>query len=453
MGKRRTDQKAMAKTIADQDLDHTLPALVHENAGRIEELKRALASLLALCAFLLLMLSLRPFNASSVIVLEPVHGDLLNQVGFAIAGLVVALALTTLISTRLLGLFASPAWIGIALVLCISIVVAPDPGGAARSVILTLVGMLIAASFVLLPPSERAFQYICATAILLLLAINYLGVFLRPDLAIHGAEGREAQHAGLWRGHFAHKNLAGPVMSAYVMFGIYLWRSKFRFTGALIAILAFFFLLQTGSKTTTALLPIAILIVTAGRLLALPALTLVLYVVTLLGIGLLTIGTLYSPTLADVTAMILDDPTFTGRVTLWGFGIENIAQHLWFGTGYDSFWGTPTVTGLEFPYEAAWDFRGIIHGHNNYIDMLLTMGVIGAGVVFWALIVMPCIHYVRSERFPSNRNLADLFMMILVFMTLLSFLETFFLRRIDPMWLLMVIAIVGLQLTARFRVT
>jgi O-antigen ligase len=40
-------------------------------------------------------------------------------------------------------------------------------------------------------------------------------------------------------------------------------------------------------------------------------------------------------------------------------------------------------------------------------------------------------------------------MMVLVFLTMLSFLETFFLRRVDPIWLLMVMAVMQLQVLAR----
>ena len=365
--------------------------------------------------------------------------------------MIAVLSMATLVNHRLLKIFLSPAWIGIAAVLVVSVVVAPDPDVVLRSVVLTVICMLIASSVVLLPPDEQSFQRVSAAAILTILAISYSGILLFPDLSIHGSGGSEGQHAGLWRGHFAHKNLAGPVMSVFAMFGIYLWRSGLRGLGAAIAILSLIFVIQTGSKTTNGLLPISILIVLAGRLFILPVLTVTLYGVVVAAVALLTIGTLYSPVLAEITASILSDPSFTGRVTLWEYGIENIPDKLWFGTGYDSFWGTPVVTNIEHPYEWDWDFRDIVHGHNNFVDMALTTGIIGFAVLFWALFLAPALNYVRSYRFAANHNLADLFMMILVFLTLLSFLETFFLRRMDPIWLTMVMAIVGLQLTSRYR--
>ncbi|MEX3008036.1 O-antigen ligase family protein [Hoeflea sp. TYP-13] len=425
----------------------------HAASGTVstEKLQRTAANLLAFCALCLLMLSLRPFNSVSLIDLEPQQGDSLNQIGFLIAGTIAVGALLTLVNHRLLRIFVSPAWIGIVVVMAISIAVAPEPASATRSVILTLIGMLVASCIVLLPPDEQSFQRVCAAAILTVLAISYMGVVLAPGLSVHGEGGAEAQHAGLWRGHFSHKNIAGPVMSVFAMFGIYLWRSKYRAIGALIMLLAFVFVIQTGSKTTNGLLPISIVIVIAGRLFGLPMLTIALYAIAVIALTMLTIGTIYSPVLADLTGTLLSDPSFTGRVTLWEYGISNIPKNLWFGTGFDSFWGTPTVTDIEKPFEWAWDFRGIVHGHNNFIDIALTTGLFGFIVLCWALFIAPAINYVKSNRIASNRNLADLFMMILIFLTLLSFLETFFLRRIDPIWLTMVIAIVGLQLTSRYK--
>lgn len=421
-------------------------------ADRRVKAARLTASALAFLAFSLLMISLRPFEAGSLFQQpETAGGDRLNQIGFLIAGIVAVISMATLVNRKLLSVFLSPAWLAIGVVMAFSIVVAPDPASATRSVILTLIGMILAASVVLLPPDERSFQRVSAAAILTAMAVSYVGIALLPGYSVHGGTGDEAQHAGLWRGHFSHKNIAGPVMSVFVMFGIYLWRSKQQALGAIVTILALFFVVQTGSKTTNGFLPIAVFIVLAGRVIGLPLLTVGLYAVVVAMIAGLTLGSVYSEGWASMTRAILSDPSFTGRTTLWQYGMENIGVRPWFGTGFDSFWGTPTVEQIERPFERDWDFRGIVHGHNNFVDMALTMGLVGFFVLLWALFVAPAVNYVKSCRDKTNANLADLFMMILVFMTMLSFLETFFLRRVDPIWLLMFMAITGLQLTARFR--
>ena len=43
-----------------------------------------------------------------------------------------------------------------------------------------------------------------------------------------------------------------------------------------------------------------------------------------------------------------------------------------------------------------------------------------------------------------------MFFMIIVFTSLLSFLETFFLARNDPIWLMHIFAVFGLHVLARF---
>ncbi|MGL4406207.1 MAG: O-antigen ligase family protein, partial [Notoacmeibacter sp.] len=119
-----------------------------------------------------------------------------------------------------------------------------------------------------------------------------------------------------------------------------------------------------------------------------------------------------------------------------------------FGYGLESLWGKPVLMEMERPYDADWDFRGIVHGHSGYLDAMLDLGIIGALVVFWVVIIQPVIDYIRTRRLKANILAADFFMMIIVFTTLNAFMETFFFRRGDPVWMLMVLAVAGLRLTA-----
>lgn len=411
--------------------------------------KRLAACTLAFLAFCLLMISLQPFDFTNPFESEDSEGDRLNQIGYLIAGCITILGLITLVNRRLLSIFTTPGWAGMVFVLVMSMVVARDPFDASRAIALTMIGMVIAASIVLLPPDEKAFQRVTAAAILTVIALSYFGIVFLPTIAIHGDD---MLHVGRWRGHFAHKNIASPIMSVFVMFAIYFWRARMPVIGSVIFVLALAFVVQAGAKSTNGLLPVAILVVLAGRIFGLPWLTIGLYALAVALVGALTVGTLYSEALARITASILSDPSFTGRLTLWEYGLENIAGKFWLGNGFDSFWGTSVVRDTETPFERAWDFRGISNGHNNFIDMILVGGVIGASILFWAVFVAPSVNYLKSNRVPANRNLADLFMMIIVFMTLLSFLETFLIGRIDPIWLTLIIAVTGLQLTSRYKI-
>jgi len=303
-----------------------------------------------------------------------------------------------------------------------------------------------------LPRGEKDFRLALTLGALAVLALSYGGLVLLRDYSTHGFDAYEPQHSGLWRGHFAHKNIAGPAMSVITIFGIYIFRSGDRFWGAVITALGFLFVINTGSKTTTGFLPVAILIVLSAAVLGRSWMAIVLHLAVFACAVVLTLGSVDNPPVSLIVGDLLGDATYTGRTTLWRFGMESIPEKLWLGFGYDNFWGTINVLGLDRPLEAEWDFRRIVHGHNNYIDIVLNMGVLGGGVVIWVLFIAPLFNYARARRRPGNRALADMFMMIIVFLTLLSLLETFYLRRVDPIWTMHALAVLGLHLLARFDI-
>ena len=90
------------------------------------------------------------------------------------------------------------------------------------------------------------------------LMFSYFGIFTYPLEAVHQYGGDESQHGGLWRGVYDHKNVASAVMAIFAMIGIFVWRTGYRMLGLAIATMAMVFLLNSGSKTSVALLPVAI---------------------------------------------------------------------------------------------------------------------------------------------------------------------------------------------------
>jgi O-antigen ligase len=69
-------------------------------------------------------------------------------------------------------------------------------------------------------------------------------------------------------------------------------------------------------------------------------------------------------------------------------------------------------------------------------------------MVFFVLLVQPVRDFLNCKRLRANIVAADFFMMILLFTALNAFMETFFFRRGDPVWMLMVFALAGLRLVA-----
>jgi len=394
---------------------------------------------------------LRPFAAASLV--NDTGGDggsLINQVGFVAAGLVFAIAMMCLSSRKVLGSLLTPGFLMLGVILAYSIARAPDPESTMRGVILTVIGMFIAFSTIVLPRSEKDFQLALIAGAGAALAMSYGGLILVPDLAIHGYDAYEPQHAGLWRGHFSHKNVAGPVMCVIAIFGFYLMRSGHRLVGLIIFLAGALFVLKTGSKTTSGFFPLSIMIVLIAGLFGRGGAAVWAFVLVICGIATITLGSLYSPGIAHFIGELLGDETYTGRSTLWEFSLSKIPEKQWLGFGLYNFWSTDTVFLLDKPFESAWDYRFIVHGHNNYLDILLNLGFIGGSILIWLLYICPMINYTRARKLPGNRKIADMFFMIIVFAGLLSFLETFFFARADSIWLMHVFAVFGLHLAARF---
>ncbi|MEM5473297.1 O-antigen ligase [Hoeflea sp. AS60] len=416
-------------------------------------LLRLSAIVLSALGMALMLISLQPFASASLV--NDTGGDggsLVNQVGFVAAGLVFAVAMMCLASRKVLGSLLTPSFLMLGVVLAYSVSRAPDPESTIRGLILTLIGMFIAFSTIVLPRSEKDFQLALLAGAAAALALSYGGLILVPDLAMHGYDAYEPQHAGLWRGHFSHKNVAGPVMCVIAIFGFYLMRTGHRFVGLVIFLAGALFVLKTGSKTTSGFFPLSIMIVLMAGLFGRSGAAALAFMLAVCSVGIITLGSLYSSGISRLIGNLLGDETYTGRTTLWEFSLSKIPEKPWLGFGLYNFWSTDNVFLLDKPFESAWDYRFIVHGHNNYLDILLNLGIIGGAVLFWVLFIGPTINYMKARKLPGNRKIADMFFMIIVFAGLLSFLETFFLARNDSLWMMHIFAVFGLHLAARFSI-
>ncbi|MEL6751834.1 MAG: O-antigen ligase family protein, partial [Pseudomonadota bacterium] len=95
-----------------------------------------------------------------------------------------------------------------------------------------------------------------------------------------------------------------------------------------------------------------------------------------------------------------------------------------------------------------WDVRGIVHGHNSWLDLAVGFGLPGALVLSMFIVVLPLRDYLAIPRVGMPKRLATLFISLWVLTALGASLESFFFRRADPVWFLMLIAIMGLRITA-----
>lgn len=418
-----------------------------------EQTTAQIATAVATALFIVVIVSFRPFSPGGAGGEAPATGgDIVNQLGFGSLGALSLFALLTLGNPRQIAALISPWWLLLLGFFGMSILHAADPSSALRTASFTLIGMITMAAILVLPRDTEALSRVLAVGALVVLVLCYLGLVVFPTEAIHTADSLEPEHAGFWRGVFSHKNIAGPVMACLSFIGIYLFRRSWTISGLAIFALAMLFMANTGSKTTAGLVPMSILFVALPGMIGMRLLTPLLFFGAVLATAFATLGIVFIEPLKHLAAELAPGLTYTGRTALWEFSGEMIARQPWWGYGYESFWGTPFLSEQDQPFDRDWDIRGIVHGHNGYLDIAVVMGLPALAVACWTFLIEPLRDYMKIPLRKESVWLGDLFMMIALFTALNAFLESFFFRRADPVWMFFVFAMFGLRLVARIPV-
>ncbi|MEL6202686.1 MAG: O-antigen ligase [Pseudomonadota bacterium] len=418
---------------------------------RLAHFASAWRAVLITIGLVVLWLSFEPFSGGQE---YESGGSLINQLGYTgLTGLTLLTLLTCSHPAFLFRLLSTPWLLLFTWVLIAGIVISPEGDDAARGAVFSVIVAIMAACLVACAPSERALVRALTIASGLLLFLSYAGLFGLPNASIHTAAEAEPQHSGLWRGVFVHKNVAGPVMASLLFVGLYVMRRGQAIFGFIIALGAFVFVYKTGSKTSLALAPLVILAILAPGVLGLRSIVPLIAIAAIVSAHALTIGTVYFDDLDAIVRLISPDTTFTGRTEIWAFAKDYLWEYPITGFGFGGFWGTPFVLGAEQPFDRVWDPRGIVHGHNGFLDALLLFGLPGLLLLIWVTTVAPAIQYARAPRMPANNALNDLLLMIVLFAVLNASLESFFFNRADPVWLTLVFALFGLRMSSRFSIT
>lgn len=417
-------------------------------------LARALSSshvptIIAAILLTVIFISFRPFQPGGAVLGPDASGDVVNQLGFSMVGGLAVFSILTYVNPRVISVFFSGWWLLMMGFVAFSIAHAVNPSSASRAGLFTLIGLVTVVAILSLPRDAEAFSAMLMVAGSIVVSVSYIGLVLLPSVSMHNASEVESEFAGLWRGVFAHKNIAGPVMAGFSFAGIYLYRRGWKRRGFLLFAAALFFLANTGSKTTAGLVPVALLLVMIPGLLGMRMLTVALVTATLIGTGLATLGMVFLPDVKAVMLHYFPELTYTGRTYIWEFAGEMIARRPWSGYGFESFWGPISVGTTDHPFDRGWDVRRSVHGHNGYIDIALTMGLPALAVAIITFLIQPMRDYLRIPLLRENVLLGDFFMMTFMFTALNAFLESFFFRRVDPVWLFFLISVLGLRMVAR----
>ncbi len=343
-----------------------------------------------------------------------------------------------------------PAMI-LALSWCVlSIATSWEPSLSARRFMFALVTIGIAGMMLLVPKNARHFASLMAAVALVLLVVSYLGVALRPSLAIHQASDIiEPELAGDWRGVFSHKNGASAAMVIFVFTGLMLRSLGSRPVGILLIALALPFLWFTHSRTAIAELPLVLLISSLGAAVRNPVVGIALTLSIILGLNVLAIGSIYSPSLYAVVETLRLDPTFSGRTDIWKFVVSRIADHPLTGFGFSTFWNTDKVVyGMS---QIGW-VSSAGTAHNGYLDLALTIGIPGSVLMTFWLVVAPLLDFYRVPHVPASEPLKMFFFRVLLFAAFESCFESSFVQ-VGAFLLFLVAAGFGLRLMSKLRLS
>ena len=399
--------------------------------------------------FAIVFISFRPF-ASQVAATpgQASGGDIVNQIGFGLMGLICIFLLLKHVPANARSALITPSWFLVGIVLLISVLSADNPSGAMRAMAFSVIVVLAAATALAVPRNMAEMVSALSWSSIAALLMCYIAVIFVPEQGVHSGGGFEAQHAGLWRGVYAHKNVASYVMGGFAIIGLFVARNGKLKLGLAIFVFSILFVLQAGSKTVLGVLPAALATAALARWVTWGFLRAIIVFIPVVALMAATLGAvMFLPILEELRTYI-PGLSYTGRTDLWIFGLEFLQKSPWFGYGFESFWNTPRVVNMEQPIELSWDVRGIVHGHNSWLDATISFGMPGGIFICFALTILAVRDYLRIPQTGNAARLASLFITLWIFTALGANLESFFFRRSDPVWFCMLIAVIGLRLTA-----
>ncbi|AMJ62339.1 O-antigen ligase family protein [Bosea sp. PAMC 26642] len=410
-----------------------------------------LRSVVVVASLLLVWVSLAPFKGSYEVEAEN-SSNVINQIGFTLMA-VLGIACAVKSGGRAAKAYLRPSWLLLLVWMTIGVLQSANPDVSMRAFRFTLVVLTIAGTAILLPQGQRHFAALMGIAASIVLFICYAGLVVYPDIAIHsGGDVLEPEHAGAWRGLFDHKNVAGAMMVIMMLIGIFVTTAySFRF-GLVITLLAATFLFFTGSKTSMGLGPFVVLVGLACAHIR------GLWLKALIALGPLavlltaTVGSVLFKPVDEIVQSVSPGQTFTGRTEIWSFALDRLWLRPIFGYGFEGFWQSDFVRYAEIGEKETGIAQGMVHGHNGYVDLVIGLGIPGLAIAVLVLILLPLRDHHRVIRTVENKAMAELFFRIWLFAIYSACLESFFFRRADPVWFALLLSVIGLRLTASYKV-
>ena len=313
----------------------------------------------------------------------------------------------------------------------ISALWAGEPGVAFRRAGLAVVLVLSVMLSVETVGTERSltlWRYVLAAVLI----VNILSIPFIPQ-AVHLPGETDPQLVGNWRGLYGHKNIAGSVGAMTAIVFLFTPRGSaglfHKLLDAAIAAVAIGFTVMTRSKSSLGLLAIALVMGAVYR--AAWKRDLDRTIVAIMGVLLAIAAVVFF--VADQAAIvrIFEDPSeFTGRTEIWRAEIAYIFDHPIFGAGFGTFSDTGGVSLLHNYVSTGWVGEAS-HGHNGYLQLLVTVGAVGFLLAFASLIAAPALSFWESG---GNVEMRALLFALFVFLVLHNLMETDFLEGDGVTW-------------------
>ncbi len=249
---------------------------------------------------------------------------------------------------------------------------------------------------------------------------------------------------GAWRGLYTHKNIAGSMgaMTAIVFLMSPRMSPSFyrKFLDIGIAVAAVAFTVMTRSKSSLGLLAIALALGLVYRLAWKKDLDRTIAVVA--AVMFVVVAGVFVIADQNMIVRLLEDPAeFTGRTEIWQAEAAYIRDHPVFGAGFGTFADTGGLSPLHNYIGNSW-VGAVSHGHNGYLQLLVTIGGIGFLLAFASLIVVPLLAFWRRS---GDLKMKAMLFALFVFLALHNLMETDFLEGDGVTWVmfLLMLAMLG----------
>ncbi|HEY8007627.1 MAG TPA: O-antigen ligase family protein [Methylocella sp.] len=322
----------------------------------------------------------------------------------------------------------------------VSCVWAIDPSASLRRSINTIIILISAAVLVrFLGPKQtlRVLYYFLMFTLIASVAAVVLSSVPIFSFAVHPPNESDATLVGNWRGIFWHKNVAGPMMVISMLVFLHFALNRKKTVDWILLAGSMVFLLGTRSKTALGLAFVVIVIGMLYRSMAskrsgntLFALLFLYLLVTIIVLGIVDYEQIYT--------FFTNPENLSGRVAIWISLWSYIKDHIWFGSGYGSFWGIGYQSPI-FSLAISQFVLEVTQSHNGYLEALTTTGLIGLTLAIFSLVILPFVRILNGRR--EDSPLYALCLSIWLFGVLQNFTEAQFFSPDRQVWIFVVIAI------------